>query len=208
MLRDAFAVARYVVLPAAPTALFPVNGSSNQRGDTLVFKWNSSAMATKYLFQLSRNNAFSLYVINDSSVADTSRKVTGLTNQTKYFWRLSVYNAAGYGAFSAIDSFTTGTATGVNNGPNGIPQQFALFQNYPNPFNPTTNISFSIPAKSFASLKVFDVIGRKVATLVSEELSAGNYTRQWNAANVASGIYFYRLQAGSFVQTRKLVVAK
>ena len=208
MLGDAFAVARYVVLPAAPRIVFPANGSSNQHADTLVFTWNSNAMATKYLFQLSGNSAFSSYAVNDSIVGDTTKKVTGLAGQTKYFWRVSAHNAAGYGPFSAIDSFTTGTSTGVDNKPNRIPSTFALFQNYPNPFNPTTNIEFSIPTKSFSSLKIFDVTGREVATLVSEELSAGSYMRQWNAANVSSGIYFYRLQAGSFVQTRKLVVLK
>jgi hypothetical protein len=71
-----------------------------------------------------------------------------------------------------------------------------LSQNYPNPFNPSTIISFTLPSKSFVSLKVIDVLGRAVATLVSDEMPAGNYSRQWNAANMSSGIYFYRVQAG------------
>ena len=89
-----------------------------------------------------------------------------------------------------------------------LPEVYTLFQNYPNPFNPTTNISFILPSKLFVSLKIFDVIGREVATIVSEEMSAGSYSKQWNAANISSGIYFYRLQAGSFTETKKLVLLR
>lgn len=88
------------------------------------------------------------------------------------------------------------------------PSHYSLKQNYPNPFNPSTNISFGIPSKDFVSLKVFDLLGKEVATLVSEELSAGNYTRRWNAADVPSGVYFYRLQAGSFFESKRLSLLK
>ena len=86
------------------------------------------------------------------------------------------------------------------------PGAFALYQNYPNPFNPSTTISFSLPSKAFVSLKVFDVLGRKISILVSEELTEGNHSCQWNAVNVPSGIYFYRLQAGTLTKTMKLVL--
>jgi photosystem II stability/assembly factor-like uncharacterized protein len=89
-----------------------------------------------------------------------------------------------------------------------LPGRFALNQNYPNPFNPSTTISFTISSKSFVSLKVFDVMGREVATMVSQGLPAGHYTKQWNASGLPSGIYFYRLQAGSFTETIKLVLLK
>ena len=98
--------------------------------------------------------------------------------------------------------------TGIKKEQNGLPKNFALAQNYPNPFNPSTTISFDLPSKSFVSLKVFDLIGRVVATIVSEELSAGTYSWQWNASTLSSGIYLYRLEAGSFTQTKKLVLIK
>ncbi len=98
--------------------------------------------------------------------------------------------------------------TFVERDPTQTPVEFSLGQNFPNPFNASTTISFSLPSKSFASLKVFDVIGREVATIVSEELPAGNYSRQWNAVNMTSGIYFYRLQAGSFTETKKLILLR
>ncbi|MGD1046900.1 MAG: T9SS type A sorting domain-containing protein [Bacteroidota bacterium] len=98
--------------------------------------------------------------------------------------------------------------TGVEENHNQFPNCFALLQNYPNPFNPSTNISFNLLSKSFVSLKVFDIIGREVATIVSGEMLAGSYSRQWNAASMSSGIYFYRLQAGSFIETKKLLLLK
>jgi len=83
-----------------------------------------------------------------------------------------------------------------------------LLQNYPNPFNPSTTISFSLPRRSFVTLKIYDVIGREIATIVSEELSAGNYSRSWNASNMSNGVYFYRLQADQFSETKKLFLLR
>ena len=88
------------------------------------------------------------------------------------------------------------------------PAEFFLGPNFPNPFNPATTFSFSLPLKSLASLKVFDALGREVSVVFSEELLAGKYSRQWNAADLPSGMYFYRLQAGSFTQTKKLILLK
>jgi hypothetical protein len=85
---------------------------------------------------------------------------------------------------------------------------YRLEHNYPNPFNPATTISFTIPVRSFVTLIVFDLLGREVSTLLSEELDAGNYTRQWSGTGLASGLYFYQLRAGSFIQTNKLVLLK
>lgn len=99
--------------------------------------------------------------------------------------------------------------TSVNNASNQLlPIRFELQQNFPNPFNPTTNISFSLSGRSYVSLKIFDLLGRQVSSLVSEELSAGNYSRQWNASNFASGIYFYRLQASLYNETKILILLK
>ncbi len=89
-----------------------------------------------------------------------------------------------------------------------IPLGFNLTQNYPNPFNPTTVIRFAIPESSFLTLKVFDVLGKEVAVLVNEMKVAGNYNVQFEATKLVSGIYFYRLQAGNFVQTRKMILMK
>jgi hypothetical protein len=87
-------------------------------------------------------------------------------------------------------------------------KSYSLDQNFPNPFNPSTTISFSLPTKSFVSLKIFDLLGRNVATIVAEELPAGNYQRQWNASMFSSGVYFYSLQAGRFTETKHLLLLR
>jgi Secretion system C-terminal sorting domain len=89
-----------------------------------------------------------------------------------------------------------------------IPSAFSLEQNYPNPFNPTTNIGFRIADRGFVSLKVFDVLGNEIATLVNEEKSAGRYEIEFNASSLPSGIYFYKLTAGSFIETKKMLLLK
>ncbi|MGE5395639.1 MAG: family 16 glycosylhydrolase [Candidatus Saccharibacteria bacterium] len=81
-------------------------------------------------------------------------------------------------------------------------------ENFPNPFYPKTTISFNVPSKSFVSLKVFNANGKEVSTLESRELTAGNYQRQWDASGLPSGIYFYRLMAGTIMETKKLMVQK
>jgi hypothetical protein len=108
--------------------------------------------------------------------------------------------------FLADTSIRITIATAINE--QWMPLTYLLRQNFPNPFNPSTNISFSLPTRSFVSLKVIDLLGREVATIISEEMSAGSYSRQWNANNLTSGVYFYRLQAGSFAETKKLILLK
>ncbi len=89
-----------------------------------------------------------------------------------------------------------------------IPDAFNLSQNYPNPFNPSTTIRFSIPEHSFVKLEIFNTLGEKVTTLVSEELNAGNYKYEWSAGNYPSGIYFYRLSANTFSKVNKMIFLK
>ena len=85
---------------------------------------------------------------------------------------------------------------------------FILYQNYPNPFNPTTNIRFQIAEGGFVNLKVYDVLGNEVATLVNEQKSSGEYQLEFSAIGLPSGIYFYQLKAGNFTQTIKMILLK
>lgn len=89
-----------------------------------------------------------------------------------------------------------------------LPEQFSLEQNYPNPFNPSTTINFSIPASGFVTLKVFNVLGSEVATLVNEQKEPGSYQVEFDSNNYSAGIYFYNLQAGNFIETRKMILLK
>jgi hypothetical protein len=114
---------------------------------------------------------------------------TGFTPDTGYF---------------KLDWDTT-TTTAKNN---IMLNSFALSQNYPNPFNPSTTIKYDLPERSFVTLKVYDVLGNEIETLVSEEKPLGRYEVDFNATELPSGIYFYKLQAGSFVETKKMVFMK
>ena len=95
-----------------------------------------------------------------------------------------------------------------------LPSEFALHQNYPNPFNPATIIRYSLPVgqdgilSCHVSLKVYNLLGQEVATLVNESKQPGRYQVQWNAQRLSSGVYFYRLQAGEYLETRKLMLLK
>jgi len=89
-----------------------------------------------------------------------------------------------------------------------IPNSYTLRQNYPNPFNPVTKISFDIPKKSFVSLSVYDILGKEVAKLINEEKAAGRYILDFNASNLSAGVYFYKLDAGNFTETKRMVVLK
>ncbi|MDH3267375.1 MAG: T9SS type A sorting domain-containing protein, partial [Ignavibacteria bacterium] len=89
-----------------------------------------------------------------------------------------------------------------------IPLQFSLEQNYPNPFNPSTTIEYTIPQNGFVSLKVFNVLGKEVATLVNGQNDAGNHKVEFDATSLNSGVYFYRIESRNFVETKKLVLLK
>jgi hypothetical protein len=89
-----------------------------------------------------------------------------------------------------------------------LPTEFALYQNYPNPFNPTTEISFALPNAANVKLEIFNIMGQRVATLIDQRLQAGNHSVVWDGSQVASGIYFYRLDAGDYVESRKMVLLK
>jgi hypothetical protein len=91
---------------------------------------------------------------------------------------------------------------------NDLPAEFALEQNYPNPFNPATEIRYQIPEAGHVQIRVYDILGKVVATLVDEQKNAGIYNVFWDAGNLASGVYVYTMQAGSFVQTKKLILMK
>jgi hypothetical protein len=89
-----------------------------------------------------------------------------------------------------------------------IPISHALGQNYPNPFNPVTSIRYQLPEQCHVNLKIFDVLGREITTLVNEQKEAGEYNVIWNAEGIFSGVYFYRMTAGSFSETKKLLLLR
>ena len=112
------------------------------------------------------------------------------------------------GFFVYLDDISISSPTSVDQTDAGVPDKFSLSQNYPNPFNPSTAIHFSLPSSGYVSLNIFNTLGEEVATLVAEQLTPGTYKVEWIANGIPSGVYFYRLQVGRFVDTRKLVLLK
>ncbi len=104
--------------------------------------------------------------------------------------------------------WSTDLLVGIDDEKVSIPTEYNLLQNYPNPFNPTTAIRYSIPEHSNVTIKVFDVLGRKVSTIVNKSLLQGNYEVEWDASELTSGIYFYRMQAGEFVESKKMILLR
>ena len=115
-----------------------------------------------------------------------------------------------YGNNLFLDNIcVVGNSTGIVNTLNGIlPQSFNLSQNYPNPFNPTTKINFSVPENGLVTLKIYDILGKEVMTLLNETVSAGNYDITFNGSNLASGAYFYRVESGEFSAIKRMVLIK
>ncbi len=196
-------LAKYLLMPAV---IFPVDTTGTPRNPPVL--WHSSIAASSYRLQLGTDDLFSTVVI-DSTVSDTLLQLPVLNADTKYYWHVAALNASDTGGFSVPASFTTGAsiATDVRK-LEGMPAEFELRQNYPNPFNPTTVISYQLSAASDVTLSVFDILGREVATLVNGKQTAGYYDVTFDASNLPSGVYFYRLQAGSYNETMKLMLLK
>ena len=190
----------------APTPLKPSGSSGVPRRGTLT--WTSSSEATAYELQIAADFAFAS-VVFDSIENDTSVHLsTPLVANTKYYWHVSASNSVFTSNYSFPDSFTTGIGIdGIDNFAE-IVNQFALFQNYPNPFNPLTSITYFLPGDGLVTLKVYDVLGQEVATLIDSWQGAGNHETVFNAAGHASGIYFYTLKQSNNLLTRRMLFLK
>jgi hypothetical protein len=191
---------------AAPTLLLPPNGLAGA-SPTQRFTWNKGvAGVTTYWFELSTDSLFLTQRTVDSTRTDTTKDVTGLTNSATYWWKVRAGNAGGWGTFSSVWRVRI-SVTGVDATP-GTPTTVVLEQNYPNPFNPSTTIRYSLPSKASVQLRVFNTLGVEVAMLQNGEQEGGYHEVHFNAQGLPSGVYFYRLQAGTFTETRRLLLVR
>jgi len=187
--------------------LSPANGDTVSLGPTL--SWNPRPAATHYRLQIATDSLFTVgsLVIHDSSITATSSSVGSLTSMTVYYWRVAAGNCYGWTAFSPVRSFLASPFVSVEE--NAVtPARFALQQNYPNPFNPSTSLKFSIANRQLTILRVYDTLGQEVRTVVNENLEAGTHNVDFNAEGLPSGVYVYRIQAGGFVASRKMVLIR
>ncbi len=191
-------------LPSAPLLFTPPNNSILDSSST-IFIWHSSQpQVTKYWFELDTTDQFTTPII-DSTITDTTHLFSGLENNKTYWWRIKACNAAGWGDFSEVWKFTTNIVSVENE---RIPIQYSLQQNYPNPFNPSTTIRYDIPERCKVAIKLFDVVGNEIMMLVEGEKLAGSYQVEFSALELPSGVYFYQLKAGDFIETKKMILMK
>ena len=194
-----------------------INNYSTQiiySGDSLVYINDVSDFVFNTLYN---NYSYVDSVLNSDNLA---KAFAGNTNSSAYYskmWELSkgfttqLFKNASYKLTCLIYTawLNAGSPVSVEDENElQVPVTFNLFQNYPNPFNPSTTIRFQVPNSSFVNLKVYDILGNEVATLVNEEKATGSYEVNFNAANLSSGVYLYKLQAGSFIETKKMLLLK
>ncbi|MBK7500556.1 MAG: T9SS type A sorting domain-containing protein [Ignavibacteriales bacterium] len=160
---------------------------------------------------------FKIYRHNNSGfVPAETNLITTLINQHSSFTDNSVQAGQNYFyMIEAVDDagnsgWTTELSTSITSIKNeaALPTVFALEQNYPNPFNPSTMISYSIPQSSFVTLKVYDILGNEITTLVNETRSAGKYEVRFDASELSNGVYFYTVNADNFTSTKKMLLMK
>jgi len=194
-----------IELPSTPILVSPVVGDTITTNQ-VTFSWeDSDPMVLRYGLELDTIDQFNNYFV-DSVVIGNSFEYSGLEVNKNYYWRVRAYNTAGWSEFSEVRTFNTFITSVSEN--DLLPNVFTLGQNYPNPFNPATKIKYSIPELSFVTIKVYDVLGSEVSLLINEEKSIGTYEITWSAEQLPSGVYFYKLQSGSFVETKKMVLIK
>jgi GH18 family chitinase len=194
-----------IAAPATPALESPTNGATGISTNPSL-TWIASSGGMWYRVQVSLSSVFDPTTADSSGITSTLYSVSGLRNNTTYYWRVNASNSGGTSPYSTVWSFTTQPMTDVKPIIDRYPTTYYLSQNFPNPFNPTTSIEFSLPKSDYVSLVIFNVLGSAVHTLLSQKMMSGAYRVQWDASGVPSGVYFYRLMAGSFVETKKIIV--
>ncbi len=211
------AVADYVISICSPTVSLQDNGKFVISWT----EWNSSltGLFNNLKFRIYNSDLAPLTDVMNATISQErdqiNQDIVFKNNKVFNVWQDNHEHGVGYDIWANVYNFDY-LFTGVNNKKINTPISFKLSQNYPNPFNPTTTIRYSIPSvvdANFASttrveLKVYDILGREVATLVNQDQHPGNYRVIFNAGNLASGVYYYRLRAGDHVQTNKMILLK
>ncbi len=205
------AAINFVVQPVtgSPTNSVTINTVSPE-----LFWYLPTATTAKSIFEVQVADNPDFQNAKTFNTDKSNMQVDGLIGGKDYFWKVrsldETGNASYYsgtGQFKVINSVTAIEEKEV------IPTRFELSQNYPNPFNPTTKISYSLPQNEFVNIKVYDMIGREVRSLVNKEMLAGNHSLEWNGmdnagSKVASGTYIYRITTGNFIAVKKMLLLK
>jgi len=199
-----------------PTAFELVSPENDWAGDFSAcrFRWSMSSDPDRedtlaYDFSLSRDSSFAILDTMINAVADTSITLDTLVSG-EYYWKVCAHSNRDtvWASGSNINPWSFTIVTVSINQLKPVLTEYRLYNNYPNPFNPTTTLRYELPKDSRVTLLVFDINGREIARLVNETQPAGCYSLIWNAGEIGSGIYFYRIQASEFHQVKKMVLMK
>ncbi len=190
----------------ADTVLFPSGASAYLSGMVSPNGYNSTAW-----FEFGTTDSYGSStdvksVYTASIIARILGIVKGLSSNTTYHYRIAARNING--VFYGEDKTFITSLTDVGENTSHLPRTYSLYQNYPNPFNPFTIIDFQLPITSHVRLTIHDILGRDIQVLVNEVRSPGSYSERLDATTLPTGVYFYRLQAGSFQATKKLIIMK
>jgi hypothetical protein len=197
-----------------PNLIAPADGAINLLL-TLTLDWSNVANATSYGLQVATDESFNNLAIDASGLDESQYAIPdgNLSFETMYYWRVNASDDSRTGEWSEVRDFTTEPSTGIEVYSSGIPDDFALLQNYPNPFNPSTNIRFALPEASEVKVAVVDLLGREVSVLYDGIRPAGFFELNWDASNISSGTYIYKINAKSvtgqeFSQMKKMMFVK
>ncbi len=191
------------------TVVSPNGGESWEGKSVHPITWTSTNVTNvKIEYSLNNGSTWSTIAALAPAASGTYNWTVPDTTSAQALVRISDATNSSVSDVSDAD-FTITPVTSVDDYFNStIPKAYGLMQNFPNPFNPTTTIYYSIPKSGLVVLKVYNILGKEVATLVNRDQSAGNYSIQFDASKLESGIYFYRIQSGSFVAAKKLILMK
>lgn len=200
--------------PTAVSLIAPTNNSTVYVpfGGPIEFMWNSSIdldVEDSILYSINIKGPGIDTTLTGISDTAASMDIESLLQMHQYY-RWTVSATDGYDVVASPDTFSffTDFGEGVKDLGLGIPREYAMAQNYPNPFNPTTAINYQLPIESWVTVKVYNILGEEIATLVDELQVAGFKSVTWNAQQLPSGIYFVRMQAGTYSNVKKIVLAK
>ena len=194
-------------LTPAPIPHSPYNGQSGVDTAAVTLTWQADTLHERYELMVADDSLFASLAYYASSVEDTAYSISDLLTDHTYYWKVRGFGSYGESEWSETWYFHTKTATGMaDRTPH--PKTFRLYQNYPNPFNPSTSITYDLPRAAEVQLDLFNVLGQKVLTLVNGRQQAGRHSVNAQLQGFASGVYYYRLKAGSFVSVKRMILMK
>ncbi len=189
--------------PTAPVLLTPVHEARDVPG-AITLTWRSVSGATAYQFELSTDSTFQALAAKQTHLTAPAVEVADLEKSTRYYWRVRAKSPQGDSPWSLIFSFVTSTTVATEGGPD-LPETLELLPAFPNPFDHGTTLMLRLPEPGHVTARVYDALGREVATLADRAMPAGIHRLQWLAAGQGSGLYFCRVQVGNVVLTRRMM---